>query len=164
MLRSFADSCTVLPVVIAVSDGVNSIDATGMRVTVTCAVVVMPSLTTEIDTGPPTATPVTSPVVDTVAVVGADDAHCRLRSVSTAPVALLRTATIRTVSPTTTVAVDGASTIDATEALGGGSGAVLLSEHATVTPRTTRVRPRAANDAGCLTVLGIWVPLRATLR
>ncbi len=70
---------------------------------------------------------------------------------------------MRTVSPTMTAAVEGVSTIDATEGLGGGSGAVLLSEHATITPRTARGRQRVATDAGCLTVLGIWCRRRKNL-
>lgn len=155
-LRSVATSWTVFPVSIVVSTGVRSMDATGGRVTVTCAVAAIPSLVTMIDTGPPGATPMTMPVVDTVAVVGSDDVHCGVRSVSTAPAALLRTATMRTLSPTTMDGAEGVTTIDATEGLGGGSGGVLLSEHATVAPRTTRVRQRASNDACCLTVLGIY--------
>jgi hypothetical protein len=65
----------MLPVVMVVSAGVSSIDATGTRATVTCVVAVTPSLTAAIETCPPTSTPVTRPVDETVAVAGADDVH-----------------------------------------------------------------------------------------
>src|SRR5437588_622316 len=97
--------------------GATETDATGTRFTITAALPVLPSLVAVIVTAPPT-TPVTSPPADTVATVGALDAHVTERPVSTLPAASLVVAASCTRVPTSTVAVTG---VIATAATGTGA-------------------------------------------
>src|SRR5439155_25859079 len=85
--------------------------------TVTAAVPLWPSLVAVMVTGPPAATPVTSPLPLTVATAALLVAHMTVRPVSTLPLASFVVAMSCTVCPTGTVAVAG---ITATEATGTG--------------------------------------------
>ncbi|HYS59089.1 MAG TPA: hypothetical protein VEM27_00760, partial [Gemmatimonadales bacterium] len=60
--RGVAVSCTVCPIATVPELGVTVTAATGATVTVTLAVPLCPSLVAVIVTGPPAATPLTSPL------------------------------------------------------------------------------------------------------
>src|SRR2546422_10123406 len=93
--------------------GLTVTDATGTRFTVTAAVPLCPSLVAVI-VAAPAATPVTSPVEDTVATVGALDAQVTDRPERTLPAASFRVAVSCAVAPTSTTAVTGLTTTEAT--------------------------------------------------
>src|SRR2546426_7306312 len=93
--------------------GLTLTDATGTGFTVTAALPVLPSLVAVIVTAP-AATPVTSPVEDTVATAGALDVQVTDRPESTLPAASFSVAVSCTVAPTSTTAVTGLITTDAT--------------------------------------------------
>src|SRR2546422_404295 len=93
--------------------GLTLTDATGTGFTVTAALPVFPSLVAVIVTAP-AATPVTSPVEDTVATAGALDVQVTDRPESTLPAASFSVAVSCTVAPTSTTAVTGLITTDAT--------------------------------------------------
>src|SRR2546425_8189742 len=93
--------------------GLTLTDATGTGFTVTAALPVVPSLVAVIVTAP-AATPVTTPVEETVAVAGALDAHVIARPESTVPAASFGLATSCTLAPTSTSAVAGLITTEAT--------------------------------------------------
>src|SRR5207302_444825 len=79
----------------------------------TTALPVLPSLVAVIVTAL-AATPVTSPVEETVAVAGALDAHVIVRPESTVPAASFALAVSWTLAPTSTSAVAGLITTEAT--------------------------------------------------
>jgi len=87
-------------------------------VTVTAAVPLCASLVAVIVTGPPTATPVTSPVDETVATAALPVVQVTTRPVSTFLAASLVVAASCTVAPALTVAVAGLTVTDATGADG----------------------------------------------
>src|SRR3989449_1227992 len=111
--RSVAVSCTACPTPALTVAGLTLTDATGMGFTVTAALPVVPSLVAVIVTAP-AATPVTSPVEETVAVAGALEAHVIARPESTVPAASFGLATSCTLAPTSTSAVAGLITTEAT--------------------------------------------------
>jgi hypothetical protein len=93
--------------------GLRLTDATGTRFTVTAALPLFPSLVAVIVTAL-AATPVTSPVEDTVATAGALDAQVMDRPESTWPAESVKVAVSCTVAPTSTTAVTGLIATDAT--------------------------------------------------
>src|SRR5207247_3654425 len=93
--------------------GLTVTDATGTRFTVTAAVPLCPSLVAVI-VAALAATPVTSPVEDTVATAGVPDAQVTDRPESTLPAASFRVVVSCTVAPTSTTAVAGLTVTDAT--------------------------------------------------
>src|SRR6266853_1347448 len=111
--RGIAVSCTACPTPALTVAGLTLTDATGMGFTVTAALPVVPSLVAVIVTAP-AATPVTSPVEETVAVAGALEAHVIARPESTVPAASFGLATTCTLAPTSTSAVAGLITTEAT--------------------------------------------------
>src|SRR5206468_929602 len=82
-------------------------------VTVTAAVPLCPSLVAVMVTVP-VATPATRPLADTVATAGAPEAQVTDRPASTLPAASFGVAVSCTVAPTSTTAVTGLITTDAT--------------------------------------------------
>jgi hypothetical protein len=99
-------------------------------VTVIVACPETPSLVA-VTTSCPTATPVTSPVLETVATCAFALVHVTTRPVSALPAASRVTALSWTVCPTCTLAVAGVTVTDAT---GAGAGALTVSVAAPVTP------------------------------
>src|SRR2546425_9203076 len=89
-------------------------DATGTFATVTVAVPLFPSLAAAMATDP-AATPVTSPLPETVASALLLDAQVTVRPVSTFPLASLSTAPSCCVPPTDTVAAAGLTATQATD-------------------------------------------------
>src|SRR5205814_2264545 len=85
--------------------------------TVIDAVPLLPSLVAVIVTGPPAATPVTSPLPFTLAIVLSLDVQVITRPVSGLPFASVGVALSCTVCPVATLAVAGATVTDATGAL-----------------------------------------------
>src|SRR5439155_564035 len=102
--RGVAVSCTACPTAALTAAGLRLTDATGTGFTVTAALPVLPSLVAVIVTAP-AATPVTSPVEETVAVAGALDVQVITRPESTLPAASLGLAASCTVAPTSTSTV-----------------------------------------------------------
>src|SRR5712691_8787020 len=90
--RGIAVSCTACPTAALTVAGLTLTDATGTGFTVTAALPVVPSLVAVIVTAP-AATPVTTPVEETVAVAGALDAHVIARPESVVPAASFGLAT-----------------------------------------------------------------------
>src|SRR3989475_3733974 len=93
--------------------GLTVTEATGTLDTVTAAVPLCPSLVAVI-VAALAATPVTSPVEDTVATAGVPDAQVTDRPESTLPAASFRVVVSCTVAPTSTTAVAGLTVTDAT--------------------------------------------------
>src|SRR2546422_8095146 len=93
--------------------GVIATAATGTFATVTVAVPLFPSLVTVI-VADPAATPVTSPVADTVAMAGFALVHVIARPVRTLPAASLGVAVSCAVLPTKTFVVAGLTATEAT--------------------------------------------------
>src|SRR2546429_3697909 len=83
-------------------------------VTVTAAVPLWPSLVAVIVTGPPAATPLTSPLPFTLAIALLLDCQVTTRPVNGLPFASLGVAVSCTVLPTATPAVAGVTVTDAT--------------------------------------------------
>ena len=106
-------SCTVPPAYMLGAVGLTVTDATGTFATVTLAVPLCPSLVAVI-IADPAATPVTSPAADTVAIAVFELVQLITRPLSTLPAASLVTALSCVVAPTTTVAVAGFTTTEAT--------------------------------------------------
>jgi len=118
LLASFgvAVSTCVPPTIIGVV-GLESVTvATGTRWTVIEDVPVLVSLVAVIVTGPPTATPVTKPVVPTVATEPSLVDQVTVRPVSTLPLTSVRVAVSCCVAPTTKLAVVGVTVTVATGA------------------------------------------------
>src|SRR5207253_4928086 len=108
-----AVSWTACPTAALTVAGLRLTDATGTTLTVTAALPVAPSLVAVIVTAP-AATPVTSPVDETVAVAGALDTQVIARPDSTVPAASFGLAASCTLAPTSTSAVAGLITTEAT--------------------------------------------------
>src|SRR5256884_8999047 len=83
--------------------GAPATDAVGTRLTVTAALPVLPSLVAVIVTAP-AATPVTSPVADTMATPGALDAQAMARPDNTFPAASVAVAASGRLPPPNTAA------------------------------------------------------------
>src|ERR1035437_5511698 len=86
-------------------------------VTVTGAIPLFPSLVAVTVTGPPTATPVTNPVLSTIAIVPLLVDHSTTRPVSTLPLASVVSALSWIDRPWATVAGDGVTVTAATAAV-----------------------------------------------
>src|SRR5438445_6065312 len=112
--RGVAVSCTVCPIATVPELGVTVTAATGASVTVTVAVPLCPSLVAVIVTGPPAATPLTSPLPFTLAIALLLDCQVTTRPVNGLPFASLGVAVSCTVLPTATPAVAGVTVTDAT--------------------------------------------------
>src|SRR5206468_350803 len=113
---SVAVSCTVPPTYRFGAAGLTVTEATGTRLTLTPALPLCPSLVA-VTVTEPAATPVTSPVADTVATAGFALVHVTTRPASRFPAASLGVALSCVVAPTNTVAVAGLTVTDATGTL-----------------------------------------------
>src|SRR4029077_2295124 len=91
--------------------------------TVTAAVPLCPSLVAVIVTGPPVATPVTSPLPFTLAIALLLDCHVIVRPVNGLPFASFGVAVSCTVPPIATLAVAGVTVTDAT-----GTGVTVMAD------------------------------------
>src|SRR2546426_1152502 len=96
--------------------GVTASDATGMGVTVTADVPLVPSLVAMIVIGPPAAFPVTRPFASTSAIVALPVRQMTTRPLSGLPFASFGVAVSCVLAPTCTLAVGGVTTTDATGA------------------------------------------------
>src|SRR6184192_2541996 len=112
--RRVALSCTVWPAGTLADAGLTVTDATGTPLTVMLAVPLCPSLVAVIVTGPPAATPLTSPLPFTLAIALLLDCQVTTRPVNGLPFASLGVAVSCTVLPTATPAVAGVTVTDAT--------------------------------------------------
>src|SRR5437899_6847130 len=112
--RRVALSCTVWPAGTLADAGLTVTDATGTPLTVMLAVPLCPSLVAVIVTGPPAATPLTSPLPFTLAIALLLDCQVTTRPVNGCPLASLGVAVSCTVLPTATPAVAGVTVTDAT--------------------------------------------------
>ena len=112
--RNVAAACVVWPTEMIGLPGTTTTEATGSSVTVSTALPVTPSTVARMVTGPPTATPATTPAVVTVAIAGLAVVHTIVRSVMAIPAALLTVATSARVLPTTTLPLAGFTTTVAT--------------------------------------------------
>src|SRR5207302_1079800 len=113
---SVAVSCAAPPTSMTAVTGLITTDATGTFATLIAAEPLCPSLVAVIVTAP-AATPVTSPLADTVAIAGFELVHVSARPVSTFPAASLGVALSCVVPPTKTFAVAGLTVTDATGTL-----------------------------------------------
>src|SRR5438132_1327648 len=111
-----AVSCTVPPTYMLGAVGLTVTDATGTFATVTLAVPLCPSLVAVIVTAP-AATPVTSPVADTLAIAAFELVHVITRPVNTFPAASFGVALSCCVAPIDNVADAGLIATEATETL-----------------------------------------------
>src|SRR5881396_555345 len=109
-----AVSCCVCPTGTLADAGLTVTDATGTPLTVMLAVPLCPSLVAVIVTGPPAATPLTSPLPFTLAIALLLDCQVTTRPVNGVPFASLGVAVSCTVLPTATPAVGGVTVTDAT--------------------------------------------------
>src|SRR5881398_2934018 len=112
--RRVALSCTVWPVGTLADAGLTVTDATGTPLTVMLAVPLCPSLVAVIVTGPPAATPLTSPLPFTLAIALLLDCQVTTRPVNGLPFASLGVAVSCTVLPTATPAVGSTVQLTAT--------------------------------------------------
>jgi hypothetical protein len=140
-LASFvvAVSCTVAPTETEGALGASVTLATGTcaAVTVTAAVADFPSLVAVIVTGPPAATPVTTPSL-TLAIDASPLVHATARPLSAFPAESRGVATNVVVAPTSTLELAGVRSMLATAAGPSSRGAVLsLCEQATTSAATT---------------------------
>lgn len=144
--RNVAESCTVAPGVRFCVDGDTATVATGGGTTVTVAEPSCPSLEATIVTGPPTATAVTIPVDDTVAMAVFVEDQVTVRPARAPPWASRGVAVSWVVCPVASVDVGG---VTATDATGGGGSVPPLHARITVrqavkmmrTARVTRIVP-----------------------
>src|SRR5437867_1675036 len=113
---SVAVSWSVCPTGRLAEAGLMLTEATGTRFTVTAALPLCPSLVAVMVTAPG-ATPFTSPVADTVATAEALDTQVTDRPESTLPAESFSVVVSCTVAPTSTMAVAGLITTDATGTL-----------------------------------------------
>ena len=114
-----AVSCTLAPVATVAEAGLTATEATGTGFTVTAELPLFPSLVAVI-VAEPTATPVTSPLVETVATAEALVVHVTVRPPSGLPLASSGVAVSCTVVPTCTLAGAGLTVTEAT-----GTGTVI---------------------------------------
>jgi len=137
--------------------GLTVIDATEIATTLIVAVALFPSHDAVIVTGPPTATPVTVPVADTLATPASLDIHEIARPESAPPFASNVAAVSWTEAPTTIVGAAPVMVTEATEAGGGGGGGggggatISLPPHdRRIIPPTTLNRKRQVRPHGKL--------------
>src|SRR2546429_3754263 len=123
--RRVALSCTVWPTGTLADAGLTVTDATGTPLTVMLAVPLWPSLVAVMVTAPAT-TPVTSPLLFTVAIVLSLDDQLIARPVKGLPLASRGVAVRCTGFPLATVPQAGVTVTAATGATGPGNGAVPL--------------------------------------
>src|SRR6266576_1639239 len=116
--RGVAVSCTVCPIATVPELGVTVTAATGATVTVTLAVPLCPSLVAVIVTGPPAATPLTSPLPFTLAIALLLDCQVMTRPVSGFPLASRGVAVSCTVCPCSTLTEAGLTVTAATGTVG----------------------------------------------
>src|SRR5438034_280773 len=116
--RGVAVSCTVCPIATVPELGVTVTAATGATVTVTLAVPLCPSLVAVIVTGPPAATPLTSPLPFTLAIALLLDCQVITRPVSGFPLASRGVAVSCTVCPCSTLTEAGLTVTAATGTVG----------------------------------------------
>ena len=108
-----AVSCDVWPVVMVTLVGATAMLAATAAATAIPDVPIFPSLVAEMVVAP-VDTPVTSPVLSTVAILSFDDDHVTVRPVSLFPTASSGSAIRCTVSPTLIAALDGVTRTDET--------------------------------------------------
>src|SRR6266550_698112 len=113
-----AVSCTVPVIAMFAALGDTVTAATGATVTVTVAVPLWPSLVAVIVTGPPAATPLTSPLPFTVAIVLSLDCQVMTRPVNGLPFASRGVAVSCTVCPCSTLTEAGVTVTAATGTVG----------------------------------------------
>src|SRR5437879_13600762 len=111
--RRVALSCTVWPAGTLADAGLTVTDATGTPLPVMPAVPLCPSLVAVIVTGPPAATPLTSPLPFTLAIALLLDCQVITRPVNGLPFACRGVAGSCTVRPCRTLAAGGVTTHDA---------------------------------------------------
>src|SRR5205809_2896432 len=128
--RGVAVSCTVRPIATVPELGVTVTAATGATVTVTVAVPLCPSLVAVIVTGPPAATPLTSPLPFTLAIALLLDCQVMTRPVNGLPFASRGVAVSCTVCPCSTLTEAGVTVTAAT----GTVGTITASEPCTTPP------------------------------
>src|SRR5216117_487972 len=116
--RGVAVSCTVCPIATVPELGVTVTAATGASVTVTLAVPLCPSLVAVIVTGPPAATPLTSPLPFTLAIALVLDCQVMTRPVNGLPFASRSVAVSCTVCPCSTLTEAGVTVTEATGTVG----------------------------------------------
>jgi len=116
--RGVAVSCTVRPIATVPELGVTVTAATGASVTVTLAVPLCPSLVAVIVTGPPAATPLTSPLPFTLAIALVLDCQVMTRPVNGVPFASRSVAVSCTVCPCSTLTEAGLTVTEATGTVG----------------------------------------------
>src|SRR5436309_7636192 len=116
--RGVAVSCTVCPIATVPELGVTVTAATGASVTVTLAVPLCPSLVAVSVTGPPAATPLTSPLPFTLAIALLLDCQVMTRPVNGLPLASRGVAVSCTVGPCSTLAEAGVAVTAATGTVG----------------------------------------------
>src|SRR2546426_894315 len=112
--RRVAVSCCVCPAGTLADAGLTVTDATGTPLTVMLAVPLCPSLVAVIVTGPPAATPLTSPLPFTLAIALLLDCQVMTRPVNGLPLASRGVAVSCTVAPCWTLADAGVTVTDAT--------------------------------------------------
>src|SRR5437763_1851147 len=112
--RRVALSCTVWPAGTLADAGLTVTDATGTPLTVMLAVPLCPSLVAVIVTGPPAATPLTSPLPFTLAIALLLDCQVITRPVNGLPLASRGVAVSCTVCPIATVPERGVTVTAAT--------------------------------------------------
>src|SRR2546427_3157243 len=112
--RRVALSCTVWPAGTLADAGLTVTDATGTPLTVMLAVPLCPSLVAVIVTGPPAATPLTSPLPFTLAIALLLDCQVMTRPVNGFPFASLGVAVSCNVLPTATLPDAGVTVTEAT--------------------------------------------------
>src|SRR5438046_3094623 len=116
--RGVAVSCTVPVIAMFAALGDTVTAATGATVTVTVAVPLCPSLVAVIVTGPPAATPLTSPLPFTVAIVLSLNCQVMTRPVNGLPFASRGVAVSCTVCPCSTLTEAGVTVTAATGTVG----------------------------------------------
>src|SRR5213592_3759799 len=154
-LASFgvAASCTVPPTVKLADAGVTVTDAT-TAFTVMAADPVLPSLVAVTVAGP-ALTPVTRPVVDTVATVGVPEVHVTTRPVSTFPAASFVVAASCTVLLTATLADAGVTVTDATGVVTVMAADPVLPSLVAVTVAVPALTPVTSPVADTVTTVGV---------
>src|SRR2546428_10994194 len=116
--RGVAVSCDLCPIATVAQLGVTVTAATGATGTVTVAVPLCPSLVAVIVTGPPAATPLTSPLPFTLAIALLLDCQVMTRPVNGLPFASRGVAVSCTVCPCSTLTEAGVTVTAATGTVG----------------------------------------------
>src|SRR6266550_4426120 len=135
--RGVAVSCTVCPIATVPELGVTVTAATGATVTVTVAVPLCPSLVAVIVTGPPAATPLTSPLPFTLAIALLLDCQVTTRPVNGLPFASLGVAVPLWPSLVAVIVAEPATLVVTSPLLLTVATVVLFEAHVTVRPVKT---------------------------